>query len=46
MCNLIKTLFDNDIVNSNIIMEKLPLNRLMILSNSPVSIEHLIINLL
>lgn len=41
MCNLIKALLDDEIVKPEIIIEKLPMNRLMNLVTSPVSI-HLI----
>lgn len=39
MCNFIKTLIDDEIVNPSIIMEKLPIDRLMNLLTSPVSID-------
>lgn len=39
MCNLIKALLDNEIVNPNIIIEKLPICRLMNVLTSPVSID-------
>lgn len=38
MCNLIKALLDSEIVKPDIIIEKLPMNQLMNLVTSPVSI--------
>lgn len=38
MCNLIKKLLDDEIISSNLILEKLPMNKLMNLLTSPVSI--------
>lgn len=38
MCNLIKALLDREIVKPDIIIEKLPMNQLMNLVTSPVSI--------
>lgn len=38
MCKLIKVLLDDKIINSNIIMEKLPLHQLMNSLTSAVSI--------
>lgn len=41
MCNLIKSLFDNEIVNPNIIIEKLPINQIINFLTSPVSTDQM-----
>lgn len=39
MCNVIKALLDDEVVNPNIIIEKLPMSQLMNVLSSPVSIN-------
>lgn len=43
MCNLIKSLLDDEIVNSNIVMEKLPINQIINFLTLPVSINKVLL---
>lgn len=43
MCNVIKSLLDDEIVNPNIVMEKLPINQIIKFLTLPVSINNVLL---